>query len=76
MPISAITRSPLWVSAGGRIERDLRRRERHRHRRFDRLSFDLGVSADTPVGRSMATTGTPRPLTSATTVSSSPLSCP
>ena len=33
-------------------------------------------SADTPVGRSMATTGTPRPFTSATTVSSKPVSGP
>ena len=58
-------------------QRNLRRRQRDGHRRLDRLARRAPcVSADSPVGRSIATTGTPSALTSATTVSSSPVSGP
>ena len=63
--------------AGARLgrrqdERQLRRRERDRHARLDRVAIGSCESADRPDGRSIETTGMPEALTSATTVSISP----
>ena len=76
IPMSAITRSPACVSAGGNTSGI-----------FGAASVTVivastagparpAVSAETPVGRSIATIGTPSPFMSATTVSRSPESGP
>ena len=76
MPMSAMTRSPACVSAGGNTSGIFGAASVTVIDASTAGPSSAALSADRPVGTSMATIGTPRPLRSATTVSSSPVSGP
>ena len=70
--MSAITMSPACISAGGRTSGSFGAPSVTVMAASIASPTRSDVSADRPEGRSIATTGMPEPLTSATTVSSMP----
>ena len=74
MPMSAITTSPAWSSAGGSTSGILGEASVTVIDACTAWPTTCDVSAERPLGRSIDTTGTSSVLRSATTVSSSPAS--